>query len=229
MESEKSPECDVKNQIMGRIRENKIKMRSPLVFLARKLGLESFLLFDIVAAAFLVSLTLVFLKKTGLLKFLRLGYPGVKVFIFSMPYSYLLLLIFSIVIAAYVFKKIGIDSSRDFSLTQIAFFVFSVAVLTGAGIVFFNWGDTLARSFNVKHQLPPNMAIYGRIMTRGEKEFLIENEDGKLIRVIYHVPVPVLPQNDDDIKGKFLRAMGRMDSENESYFHAEQVICCDND
>jgi hypothetical protein len=229
MESENKESHEIKEVIMSRIRERRIKMRSPLVFLAKKLGLESFLLFDIIAASFLVSLTLLFLKKTGLLKFLSLGYPGVKVFVFSMPYAYILLLIFSILIAAYAFKKIGIDSSRDFTLTQVSFFVFSVAVLTGASIVFFNFGDSLARSLNVKHQLPKDMAIYGRIMTRGEKEFLIEDEDGRLIRVIWQAPMPVPPQMNGEISGKYLRAMGKMDSENETYFRAEQIICCDND
>jgi hypothetical protein len=229
MESERGLKDEIKNQVMARIRSKKIKMRSPLVFLAKKLGLESFLLFDVIAASFLVSLTLIFLKKTGLIKFLSFGYPGLRVFFYSIPYRYLIFLIFAIIVAAYVFKKIGLDASRDFSLTQVAFFVFSVAILTGAGLVFFNWGDSLAKGINMQHQLPRSMAVYGRVMIRGDKEILIEDENGHLIRVVNHGSMDDLAPNKADISGKYLRAMGRMDEQNESYFHADQVLCCDND
>jgi hypothetical protein len=217
---------NMKSKVMEEIKAKKIRMRSPLVFLAEKLGMESALAVFLIFSILLVSLIFYFLKKNGLLKFLSLGMPGVKVFFQVLPYDYIVLFIIAIILAVYLANKIELFQG-NFEHTDIFIGIFLIGAIVlgiiigmlGAGDFFHGWN---------KKKIPKDMAIHGKIETISPNFVVVENDDGELVSVYTDKMKPQIG-NANYTPGKFLRAVGTRDKKDANIFHAEQIRCCDDD
>lgn len=223
--NEKSlPDIDIVPQVMKEIRDKKIKMRHPLVFLARRAGLESVLILVITGAALLASIILYFLKKTNVLKFINFGWAGVKVIFMTLPYDYIALFIFTILLANYILSRLDLNRKHKFFFNVPAVTLFVVATLIGAffGIMGI---EQIAKGWSIK-QIPGNIAISGRVVESSDKKAIIEDAQGNVTEVDFG-PGVVFPYKPEYAKDRFLRAIGRLDPGNPKCFHAESIRCCD--
>lgn len=131
------PAVDIRHRVMRRIKEEGIEMKHPLIFLAKKLALQSTLILAILSGAFVVSSILYLLKKTGALAFLTMGLSGVGAFIHSFPYDFLSLFIVTVFLGNYILK--GLYSSNGLApsrIMAIILFILTIAI----GFFFFASG-----------------------------------------------------------------------------------------
>lgn len=222
---------DMKEKIMGEIRKKRIKMKSPTVFLAEKLGIESALLMLVVLGAFLFGVFLFFIKKTGLIKFMNFGFAGLKIFFMTIPYDYLALFLVSIVLATYLARRLDSPfcSFRNISCDKLIMALLAISLLLGAFFAFLG-AEVFLKGWS-KNKLPKEMAVYGKIKEISGNKIFLEDEYSNygLIELVIGSDTVFL-KRPDFAKGKFLRATGRRDKEGETYhFHAEKVLCCDED
>ena len=134
----------IKEKIMRDIKEKRIKMRSPLVFAAEKLGLESALVTSVIAGALLVSVIFYFLKKTEALRSLGLGMPGIGPFFLALPYDYISLFILTIILAIYFANRIEIFCGECERTDRFAVSFLLIAILLGLFFAVMGVGDFLA-------------------------------------------------------------------------------------
>lgn len=139
------PDHSMKGRVLKIIREKKIRMRRPFVFLAQRLGLESALILVLLIGALLVSLIFYFLKKTQALKHLSLGLPGVKAFLLALPYDYIALFIITLILAIYFANKIELFCGRCKRTEKFAVCFFLIAIALGIFFVIMGAGDFLMR------------------------------------------------------------------------------------
>lgn len=223
--NEKNP-IDVRNSVMGKIKTRKIKMRSHLVFLAEKLGLESALIISLLAGAILISIFFYFFKKTGLLKFLSLGIPGFQVFLYTLPYDYVALFLIAILLAVYFAKKLDLPCKENMSCDRMSVLFITLSILVGLFFILIGLHETL-RGWS-SNKVPRDMAVFGKIKKVEGKSVWIEDEDGNLVKVIIDGEKK-LDEDFDKIEGKIFRAIGDRDEKSENpYFHAKNFVCCDN-
>jgi hypothetical protein len=226
MSQEEKDIPDLKGKIMGEIKNKKVRMICPAAVLARKIGLEGALAASILWGGFLISSLLYFLERTRLFKFLSLGMPGLKAFLYEIPYDYLALFFLALIAAVYFAGKMDLCyESRipSFSIVPI-FFIGSVL----AGIVILSLG--INEFFQKEDEIMTHRkkVIWGRVLELGPGEILIEEDDGMLVRIRtkeYPDPIKVWP----DSRGKFLRAVGERENGEGQYFRAESILCCDVD
>ena len=228
METEKEktlPQIDIAPQVMREIRDRKIRMRHPLVFLAQEIGLESVLVLVLTGAALLVSVLLYFLKKTGVLKFANLGWPGVKVILLALPYDYIALFIFTVLLANYILGRLDLNRKHKFFFNAPVVTLFVIATLMGAffGIM---GVEQIGKGW-AQGKLPADIAISGRIVDVTDKNATIKDEQGGTTEVDFN-PGVVFPYQPDYAKDKVLRAIGNPDPKNAKIFHAENIECCDD-
>jgi hypothetical protein len=78
------------------------------------------------------------------------------------------------------------------------------------------------------NRTPRKNMVWGRVMEMNSGEVIIKEGDGRIVRVEmknYENPGETWP----DARGKILRAIGERKDSNLEYFHAESVLCCDED
>jgi len=215
----------VKEKVMQAIKSKKVKMRSHLVFMAEKLGLESALAGAIIFGSLLVSILFYFLKKTGVLKFLSLGTPGLKIFLLTLPYDYIALFIFFVILAIYFANQIELFCGKCERTDYFAVYFFIGSLMLGIFFGLIGIGDFL-QGWSQKN-IPRESAIYGRVKNFSSKEVLVEDENGKLVKIFIETPEPI--KNNSYEEGKILRAIGSRDLDDDNLFHAQVVRCCDED
>lgn len=215
----------VKEKVMQNIKSKKVKMRSHLVFMAEKLGLESALAGAIIFGALLISILFYFLKKTGVLKFLSLGTPGLKIFLLTLPYDYIALFIFFVILAIYFANQIELFCGKCERTDYFAVYFFIGSLILGIFFGVIGVGDFF-QGWSQKN-IPRESAICGKIQSFSEKEVLLEDEKGNKTRVF--VTSPDLENNEKYETGKFFRAIGTRDANDDNLFHAQVVRCCDED
>ncbi|MFZ2975322.1 MAG: hypothetical protein WA055_01665 [Candidatus Moraniibacteriota bacterium] len=215
----------VKEKVMQVIKSKKVKMRSHLVFMAEKLGLESALAGAIIFGSLLISILFYFLKKTGVLKFLSLGTPGLKIFLLTLPYDYIALFIFFVILAIYFANQIELFCGNCTRTDSFAVYFFAGSLILGTIFGVMGVGEYL-KGWSGKN-IPRESAISGRVKTFSPEEVLVEDENGKIVRIFIKKPQPT--SVDEYETGKFLRAVGTRDLDDDNLFHAQIVRCCDED
>ena len=215
----------IKKRVMQMIKSKKVKMRSHLVFMAEKLGLESALAGAIIFGSLLISILFYFLKKTGVLKFLSLGFPGVKIFLLTLPYDYIALFIFFVILAIYFANQIELFCGNCTRTDSFAVYFFVGSLILGIIFGVIGVGDFL-QGWSKKN-IPRESAISGRVKTFSPKEVLVEDKEGKLIKVFIETPESIKINSDEE--GKIFRAIGTRDRDDDNLFHAQVVRCCDED
>ncbi len=213
----------VKDDVMQAIRSKKIKMRSHLTFMAQKLGLESALAGAIIFGSLLVSVIFYFLKKTGALKFLSLGIPGLKIFLLTLPYDYIALFIFFVILAIYFANQIELFCGNCTRTDSFAVYFFAGSIILGTIFGVMGAGDFL-QSWSGK-DIPQESMLFGKVKSFSSGEVLVEDENGKMIRVSIEKPQNIMIDKYE--KDKFLRAIGTRDIDDDNLFHAQVVRCCD--
>lgn len=217
---------DVKNKVMGEIKKKKIKITCPSMILAKKLGLEGGLVFSIICGALLVSIFLYFLKKTKLLKFIGLGFPGLKVFLATIPYDYIILFILSVIVAIYFANKLDLSYERSIPDNFFTLIFLTASIVVGLFFVFVGVHETV-KGWS-KNKIPRDIAIEGRIVDFSPGEFVVQEENGELVKIELGKEVD-FDDWDNNVRGKVIRAVGNRDRERPSCFNANSILCCDDD
>jgi hypothetical protein len=214
----------VKEKVMESVRNKKVTMRSHFAFMLEKLGLESALAGAIIFGALFVSILFYFFKKTGILKFLSLGVPGLKIFLLALPYDYIALVIFFIILAIYFANQIELFCGNCTRTDYFALYFFAGSLLLGILFGIIGVGEYF-QGWSQKN-VPRESAICGKIQNFSQGEVLVEDERGETVRVF--LTSPEMKENEYET-GKILRAIGTRDTEDDNLFHAEVMRCCDED
>ncbi|MDZ4384826.1 MAG: hypothetical protein U0944_00205, partial [Candidatus Moranbacteria bacterium] len=187
---------------MQKIKEKKIRMRPASLFLAQKLGLESVLALSILASAFLLSTFLYFLKKTGVMKFMAFGWPGLKIILLTLPYDYIILFIITIVLANFIIHKFDLSRGicMDSNITVLA--LLAVTLLLGSFFAVAGAEDVMGGWF--KKTIPGDIAVAGKVIGSYGSQVVIRDCDGT-IRTL----------NFEDIKDSSQSPLNRKYEENE--------------
>jgi|WetSurMetagenome_2_1015567.scaffolds.fasta_scaffold339048_1 hypothetical protein len=225
-EQPKKAGVNMKERVMGEIKSKKICMSSSGSIFARKLGLECAMVMSLLAGAFIISLAFYILKKTKILKFLTLGFPGLKVFLLSIPYGYVALFVGIIIVAIYISNKLDLSYETKISETFLYFLMLGAILILV--IVFIMIGIHEYFGEISKNRIPKESAISGRIEEISGDILTVEEEDGQFVEIRLGKNVHV-DEDFEDIKGKYIRAVGVRDPKDIHLFKAENVLCCDND
>lgn len=215
---------DVRKKVADKIAGEKIKMRHPFFFMAKKLGMRSVLVLVIVFGALAFDVVFYLLKKTGSLRFLGFGTPGLQVFLKSFPFDYLALFVITLLVANYLLKEL--DLSRGLFLFANVPIIFLLSLAIVISIFFGKMGAGEIIKERMGCALPKEAAAHGEVIAVSKKDVIIRTMDGRTEEIVLGDDVK-FPYNFDYAKGKFLRAVGFLDEKNPSIFHAEQVQCCD--
>ncbi len=215
---------DMKSRVMGSIKTKKIKMRSRIVFVLEKLGLEGALFLVLLLGAILISLIFYFIEKIRLEKFLMLGMSGTEIFFETLPYDYLFLFVVAVASAIYLANRLELFCGKCERTDTFAWWFFLGAL--GAGIMLGALGVGGFLGGWSHKKIPSDRAVHGQIQSfSDDSEVTVVDDDGKIVRIFS--PVPPLP--DAYMSGMFLRAVGHRDSDDPTIFHADRVRCCDDD
>lgn len=198
----------VKQRVMREIREGKVKITSPLVIFIKKLGIRSTVLAFFVVSGLSLSVFFYFLNKTQSLGFLSMGLPGLKVFLLAIPYGYIALFLLTFIIANYFYSQLNFLRRGRFYSSYFSLIFFLISLILG--IFFIYWGVTSA--LNGGSRIPRDVSVYGTIKDIQHGEAWVEEEDGKVVRVILS-KFKLEPTS--SLKGKVLRAVGIREEKNQ--------------
>lgn len=95
----------IKEEIMRKIKNGDLSMRSRWVYVAQKIGLKSGLALSLLISAFLINLFLFYIKTNNLLQQLHMGDAFYQKLFHNLPYTLIMLILFSFVVINYLVKK----------------------------------------------------------------------------------------------------------------------------
>jgi hypothetical protein len=219
---------DVSSKVMQTIKKKHIRMKSHFAFLAEKIGLEAALVIFFSLGVLIISIIFHFFRKTKVFKFVKLGLSGFKIILLSFPLKYFILVLFLVMLSIYIVKKLDMPCRINTECGKIGLYLFFGIVFLGVAFSFF-----ISEAFLAKwsqNKISSDQAIFGKIRAVHEGEVWVEDEDGKIVKVRIEDD-SYAGYDEGDLNGKYLRAIGkREDSEEENdHFHADNVLCCDND
>jgi len=137
-----APEIDVKSAVMRKIQARHVKMTSPPVVLAKKIGLESMLALSVFAGAIAISAVFYVLKKIGELQLLSLDLPTiVRKIILLLPYDYIVLFLITVILGAFLVKDIFYFQGVQFSKRISAIFLFLITLMIGLFFAYMGIGQ----------------------------------------------------------------------------------------
>jgi len=224
MSQKKMPPVDVSRKIMSEINSRKIKMKSRALIIAEKIGMESFLALCILGGALAFSIFLYFLKKTSLLKFLFFGWPGIKIFLQTLPYDYIALFLITFLAANYLIHKMDFSVNRIVPANLVLLLLFLATIFIGSFFALIG-AEQLLKGWS-NNKLPRQNAVWGRVINISENKLKIESEDGTITEIIFERSNQ-FPYAPDFARNRFLRAVGNRDRDDDNIFHAEMIQCCD--
>lgn len=219
-------QADIKARVMESIKTKKIKMRSHVVFVAEKLGLEGGIFLSLLLGTIFVSLIFYSIEKIKLGRFLTLGLPGARIFLDTLPYEYIFLFLLTLFMAIYLANSLELfcGSCERTDIFTAWFFLGALALgiflgVMGVGAYFGGWSQ---------NKIPHDIAIHGQIKSFQGNEVTVIEENGDEVQIFMPGPI-VPPMPGGSIRDKFLRAVGKRDKADAGIFHAEKVRCCDDD
>ncbi|HRZ95547.1 MAG TPA: hypothetical protein P5262_03200 [Candidatus Moranbacteria bacterium] len=223
----KKSQIDMKSRVMNEIKKKRICISSPSAVLAKKLGLECAMVAGLLGGAFLMSIFFFVLKKTGVMKFLLLGFPGLKVFLLTIPYGKVALFIGILMLTLYFSKKLDLCYQTGMSPNLIILALVGVVVFLMVVFILADIYKLMFKGLGIS-KIPKEIAIDGRIKSISLEKIVIEEEDGQIVELKLDGSARI-DGKAEDILGKHLRAVGIRDPQNSRFFHAQNVLCCDND
>jgi hypothetical protein len=219
------PTTDVKSKVMTDIRNHKIKMRSPWLFAAEKIGLESAIAVALICGTLLVSLIFYFFEKTSLLKYWIMGPVGMRVFFQALPYSYIILFVAFILAAVWLANRLEAFRGQSERTDHFAVLFFGGAIILGLILGALGIGRYV-QGWD-RQDVPRNLAVHGRILDATGESVLVRDDDGRLTTVFLEGAAP--PNRSTLYQpGKFLQAVGSRDPDDHSVFYAKKILCCNS-
>jgi hypothetical protein len=216
-------DMDIKSRVMGRINKEEIRIKSPWLLLAQKVGLRSVLVLSIFGGALLIDIIFYLLQKMGSLEFLSLGIPGLQIFLQSFPYDYLALFALAMLIGNFLLKKLDMSRGWSFFANAPLLFFFALAILVGLFFGKMGIGEII-KSWSLC-RLPKEISAYGEIVDIFKNEIIIRTMDGQLEKIVLDKESDFL-ETFDYTGGRFLRATGIVDEKNSNIFYSKQIKCC---
>lgn len=114
----------LEQNIMSKIRNGKVKLRSRYIFLAEKLGLESAFVLSVILSVLFINLFFFYLKATDNLEYLSFGSDGIYAFLESFPYLLIAAFIFLILFAGYLLARADFSYKKPFKYFAVILMAF---------------------------------------------------------------------------------------------------------
>lgn len=167
----------LENQIMDKIKEGKIKLKSKYIFLAQKLGLGTAFTLSVVLSIISFNLILFYLKETDNLKYLTFGKIGFFAFLESFPYLLIISFVMLIVLSSYIVTKSDASYRNSFSKTII--FMVSLIVLFGGMLTYTNLSNEIEK-YSIKNSIKALLPIE-ELRDKSVSGIIFEKYDDNLI------------------------------------------------
>lgn len=119
----------MKKQIMQKINNKDIEMKSCYFFWAKKLCLQSLLAFFVVLSALLLNIAFYFIKKTDTLKSLSSGWSGMENFLLVLPYEYIFLFFITMLLANLAIHRLDLSHGIKMNSAMALLFLLIVTFL----------------------------------------------------------------------------------------------------
>jgi len=208
---------------MQKIKDQKIRMRPASVLLAQKLGWQSVLALSIMASALLLNIFLYFLKKTGVMKFMAFGWPGLKIVLLTLPYDYIALFIVTIVLANFIIQKFDLSRGIRMDSNIAALALLSVVLLLSSFFAVAGVDDAM-QGWS-KNTIPGDIAVAGKVIGSYGSQVVIRDCDGAIRTLNFEdIKNPSQsPLNRKYEENEIIWAIGKQDKEAEGEFHVEIV------
>ena len=219
------PKVDIKQDVLGKIKNEQVQMRSRLAFMLEKFGAEGFLALMVLVGALAVAVIFYILKKIGTLDFLKLGSSGWKAVFLVFPYDYLVLFLFSIIPGCFIAKKLNSSMRVKGCFRAPTFILLAVTIVLGFFLAFVG-GESFWKTYLGNRSTPHDITSVGKIISADKNEILIQEEDGDVEKLIL-ANGNIFPYVPEFSQGKTIRAVGKRDPQNREIFHAEAIGCCD--
>lgn len=219
---------DMKNKVMSEIAKKHVRIKSHFAVLAEKVGLEAALLICFAIGVLVISIIFHFFRKTKVFKFIKLGFSGFKIFFITLPLKYFVLILLLLFLSIYIIKKLDIPFRINTECSRIGIYLFLGIFFLG--LVFSYLISEAFLSKWSQDKVSSGQAIFGKVKEVHDREVWVEDEDGRIVKVRIE-DGNYIKQEEKDLRDKYLRAIGkREESEEENeHFHADSVLCCDND
>jgi len=136
---------ETKKSVMDLISEDKIKIKSRFVFIARSIGFKSGLTLLVVVLVFLVNLFFYFIKSNNLLLSIHYGPSFWQMMLHSLPYDLIIIITILFIIVVFIFKKTGFAFKQ--SAVIILLFLGIAITLLGLALFTTNLNEQLYNHF----------------------------------------------------------------------------------
>jgi hypothetical protein len=216
---------DFSGPVMANIKRRHVKIRRAYIFFLERLGLESALVASLIFAAIIISITFRFFDESEILKFLRLGMPGLKVIFLTLPYDYLALFVIMLALAIYLARKLDIPCRRNVSCCRIFAYFFIASFFVGAFFILVGVNEAV-KGWS-KNKIPRQMSVHGKIMEITPDGVVIEDKEGERTDLVFNKKEDA-PSKTKYQEGKFMRAVGSRDRYEENIFHVDSALCCED-
>jgi len=124
----------LEENIMSRIREGKLRLRSRYIFLAEKLGLDSAFALSMILSILFANLFFFYLKATDNLEYLSFGSDGIYAFLESFPYLLVAAFAIFILAAGYLLAKADFSYKKPFKYFAVSLTAF---IFVSSGVLAF--------------------------------------------------------------------------------------------
>jgi hypothetical protein len=215
----------IKNNILNKIQNGEVKMRSGLSVFAGKLGMESSIVILFLGLIFLSGLLSLWIKTNSDLVFGEYGRYGLRSFFQSFPYLFVLIFIVFFMLLRFLLKKFDISYKKPFIIILSA--ILGLAILFGVYSENTFYGKRLyqgsGRYFRTGQMIGDNF-FFGKVVKLENNSLVILSEDERKITLSFnsdtHFPFgkPVI--------GDEIRCVGEWDGDN---FKADGIRVFDSD
>ena len=122
----------IEKEIIERIKNGRIKLRSKYIFLAEKLGLRSTIVLSVLLSILFFNLIFFYLKSTDTLVYLSFGKRGLFAFLESFPYLLVAVFVLLIFLVGFIISKSDLSHRKSFIfiVAFLIFFIIPLGILT---------------------------------------------------------------------------------------------------
>lgn len=204
---------ELESQVMAKIKNGQVKLRSKYIFLAEKFGLGGAFILSLFLAVLFFSLLLFYLRASDNLFYLSFGSGGLFAFLESFPYLLVITLIIAILISGLIMKKSDISYQKSFSYFASGMLIF--IVISGGVLSLTNIAEGIQKNnhaFSPMHRFfspfgdnearDENHGVAGRIVEIGDSYIMIQTPRRNL-KLNYDFAGQFLPEI-----GQFVVAIG---------------------
>ncbi len=208
-------------KVMKEIKDGKINFRSRYIFLAKKLGLGGGLTLSLILAALFLNLAFFSMKTSGSLEFLSFGRVGIRAFLESFPYLWILIGLAFFTIASAILSRYDLSYKKPFKVILSVLIV--LILIAGIALAISGLNEAmeervaqgkvpLLQSFYRRREIWKN-GLVGTAMEIKKDGIVIETSEKKKV-FIELTEDTLLPGGPDFKIGDRIRAVGEWHKEN---------------